>query len=827
MLSPGDKAVVERDSALPGLRVVLDRELFVEELRRRLPPDVALHGARTTYVRYKPGTNCLVGFELQTGLGAVDVTAAAYRAAEEEKFRKHLRRAVAPSVLGAGAVAIEDSMVLVLLFPNDRRLPSLAKLIDARTRAHYLERLMPVHPRLWSGEVRKLAYKPMRRFVGQLVVDGVPRAVIRIHGKSGFDGAAATARTLHSSGPLHLPQTLGVSGGYRAIAKEWLPGRPLWSMLGAAPAAPAAGSTIDEDRTLRRVGAALAHLHAQRVSPGAMPKRLPAAEAERLRSAAEAVGSVCPALRGRALAVATRIGKRLAAVYPKRPRPIHGDFYADQVLLDLDSPDRVGVVDLDEATLGDPVSDVGNFIAHLLSHTLRGRLDPDRTGAFRTAFLEGYQAAQPSSKPLRARVIDLHTAAGLVLLAPHIFRRREPDWAGRTEALIERCEAMVGLGDGHRATAEPPITVTDPFDVPADPTMTFTRRALDPKRMRGELRRCLASLAGPGRQVRLCSIRVVRHKIGLRCLIEYQLDLEPIARGNGADTAAPSERERVVVIGKIRAKGTDETTFRVTESLSSGPFRPDSPDGYSVAPALGILPDLRIWFQRKVRGVPAAQLVARPGGVELVRRIAELSCKLHAHPVPTHRRHCMADELRILHQRLGAFAAAEPRLSGRVARLLALCDRVGNATAPPSQVRGIHRDFYADQVLVDEADAHRLYLLDLDLYCHGDPALDAGNFIAHLTEQALRTLGDPAALAEHERAMEDRFVELSGEAVRPAVRAYAALTLARHVYISSKIHDRRAFIDRLIDLAEERLARAAADLGAPPHRSLSVPAVTA
>jgi aminoglycoside phosphotransferase (APT) family kinase protein len=128
---------------------------------------------------------------------------------------------------------------------------------------------------------------------------------------------------------------------------------------------------------------------------------------------------------------------------------------------------------------------------------------------------------------------------------------------------------------------------------------------------------------------------------------------------------------------------------------------------------------------------------------------------------------------------------------------------VRRAGAVPEPVEcGIHRDFYADQVIVD---GERLYLIDFDLYCVGDPALDIGNFLGHITEQSLRTRGDPAALAECERVMEERFVELSGERVRPAVHAYAALTLARHVYLSTRFPDRRPLTGALLDLCEERL----------------------
>jgi Ser/Thr protein kinase RdoA (MazF antagonist) len=161
----------------------------------------------------------------------------------------------------------------------------------------------------------------------------------------------------------------------------------------------------------------------------------------------------------------------------------------------------------------------------------------------------------------------------------------------------------------------------------------------------------------------------------------------------------------------------------------------------------------------------------------------------------------MADELRILQERLPEVARRKPRWERRIGRVLEACDRL-SARTPELEPRGIHRDFYADQVIVGE---DRIHLIDFDLYCKGDPALDIGNFLGHLTEQSLRTFGDPGALAHVEAALEEHFVELSGEAARPAVRAYADLTLARHIHLSTLFPERRAFTGDLLELCEERL----------------------
>ena len=115
----------------------------------------------------------------------------------------------------------------------------------------------------------------------------------------------------------------------------------------------------------------------------------------------------------------------------------------------------------------------------------------------------------------------------------------------------------------------------------------------------------------------------------------------------------------------------------------------------------------------------------------------------------------------------------------------------------------IHRDFYHDQVIIDGS---RVYLLDLDLFAMGDPALDMGNFIGHLDEYALRKLGSADALAEQRKEIIDRYVQMAGEELRPRIHIYSLLTLARHVYISTLFADRTSFIERILSHCEERIA---------------------
>jgi aminoglycoside phosphotransferase (APT) family kinase protein len=307
----------------------------------------------------------------------------------------------------------------------------------------------------------------------------------------------------------------------------------------------------------------------------------------------------------------------------------------------------------------------------------------------------------------------------------------------------------------------------------ADPKMPFLREALDPAAATRALREAL------GGEVRLREVRLLRHKPGRRALVEYGL-----VTGE-------------TLLGKVRAKGLDRRSYEVQRELWEA--------GFPVPEPLGTVPALRMWLQRKLPGVPVAELLAEPGGTGLAADIAELIHRLHATGVqPRRRPHTMREELRILHERLPRVAESRPGWRPRIERLLRGCDRLG-AALPEPRPASIHRDFYADQVL---AARKELYLLDLDLYCAGDPGLDVGNFVAHVTDWSLRALGDPAALRDREEALVERFVELSGERVLPAVRAYAALTLARHVHISTLFPQRRPFTGRILELAEEQVRSA-------------------
>jgi tRNA A-37 threonylcarbamoyl transferase component Bud32 len=333
------------------------------------------------------------------------------------------------------------------------------------------------------------------------------------------------------------------------------------------------------------------------------------------------------------------------------------------------------------------------------------------------------------------------------------------------------------------------VAVNDPFGIRTDVKLRCWAAALDQAEAERELRRVCNC-----QSLRVTAIRVSHLKPSRRCLVEYDIDAEP----DGPTT----------LVGKIRARGADVATFDLMQKLRGAGFNELSPDGVSVPEPIGIVPAFGMWLQRKVAGVSASKALNRDGDKALARRIADAIHKLHRTELPISRCHTPADELGILNEMLADLVRMHPNWHRRIARLRDSCEELA-ADIQTGVSTVIHRDFYPAQVIVNE---DRLYLLDFDLCCTGDPALDAGNFVAHLTEQSVRSYSDPACLSELEMVFADRFIELSGEHLRPRLGVYAILTLVRHVALSVRLPERRPWTPRLLELCERKLTERSTNL---------------
>ncbi len=758
MLSPDDARIVAREPEIPGMRLVLDREALGETLARAVP-SVRLEALEIQYVRYKPGANCLAAGVLRVEGSPVWVACKAHRSRSVEKLAKPLQKPGVPGPLGPGRVVLRDQALVVSVFPNDGKVRGPARL----TRDDGWRRLLRaagIHEHRSRASVHLLRYNPERRAISRLEWDGRDTAVLRSYRDGDFRRTLGVMATLERLNNPLIPRRLGWISGAATIALQWMPGEPLQRRMNAGLAS--AGE-------LRTIADALAALHA--LDGAGLSRRDGPGDAARLLALADDLAAIVPSQAARGRDLAARLGAWLAS-QDSGQTVLHGDLHAGQIAV---SPAGVGLLDFDEACAGDPAFDLANLRAHLEADVAAGRLRRHDAEEATGILLDEYASA--SGHPIPP-TLDRLTACALVRLAPHPFRQRREGWADQIAALIDAADRLSATPDAVRI--RPPAVCQGTGVFRRDRALAFLRSAVDPVAAVEPLRAALAAVL-PAAPLRIRQIEVLHHKPGRRAVLGYDLEA-------GSVTLA--------LIGKLRAKGVDRTTHALLSRLRA--LGLDGRDGVAVPEPLGLVPEFHMSLTRRIQGRNLLTALERPGAGTLASRVADALVRLHADAVPVPRqRHALEDELGILDRRLVRLADTRTDLAPRLRAVSAACHDLA-ARIPAHRETGVHRDFHPGQVLVAFGQVH---LLDFDLYCPGDPALDAGNFVAHLEEHALRVHGRVEAMATPARAFVARYCAATGTPPS-VVRAYAALSLARLVQIASERPGRAHAIEVLLSHVE-------------------------
>jgi len=299
-LGAADRAVVAGDPAVPALADLLDPAALAGRLGRATgAPGVVTR----PYLRYKPGTSCLLAARWLPDAGAPrDLLVRAYAAHALPKLDKALKHARPGEVV----LVDRDAGLVVTDWAADRDLPG-ARLLTAAG----------------PGAARLLRHNPERRAVLHLEsgVGGLPvaaraedgEALVRLVRPSAVERALAGYGLLAASG-VRAPRVVAQDARLGVVVTQWVAGEPL-DVLDAA-------GTLDEGG-LGDVGAAVAALHAS--SPAATG----------------------PVGVGRAGAV-----------------PVHGDLSLDQLVRGPSG--ALWLVDGDAARWGAAEDDLGSLAASLV-----------------------------------------------------------------------------------------------------------------------------------------------------------------------------------------------------------------------------------------------------------------------------------------------------------------------------------------------------------------------------------------------------------------------------------------------------------------------------
>lgn len=711
-----------------GLDRLLSGSAVAEALKGPLE-GLRVESCRPSYARYKPGTSCLVEYELtlqEPGAAAFTVSAHARLFASGRARALATRRSLGrlsaraarhhagpPASRSFYAEAID---ALVALFPVDRELPGLVRASAPRKVTRDLG--LPDGRSVRAAEL--VRYKPGRKALFRYRLEGAHERVLygKVYAGGQARGRRALAEAFLEAGVTTPPVVADVPALELVVQAE-ARGTRLADLRGSD--AFAGG--------VAQAAAALAALHEAHPVPELA--LVPGGEPAVLAAGGRLLASVLPARRAQVERLVRAISgssERLETL------PIHGDFYDDQVLV---GATEVTLLDLDEARLGDPLVDVGNFLAHL---SREGSLGPARE-----RFLDAYLTL----RPVREERVRLFEAAGLLKLAIEPFRRLRPDWPERVEELIELAAERLATGSRRRSPCP---------TFPHDPKLPQLESLRDPELVARELERELC-----GRPVEIRRIEVVRHKPGRRSTLALDISVAGAVRRVYGKTYASG-----------RAAGVHEVLQRLSEARACG-------EDVELPRAIAYVPALRLALQSGLAGTAGAAAFLA-GDTALARRVAEALHALHNSRVELPRQHTIANELDPLRLRVEQLAEVVPRLARRARSSLALLEEqvVGFADW---RFRPVHRDFYHDQLLVENG---RVGVLDWDDAAMSEPAVDVANILAHLRLLALQHPGSAEAVARSAAALRERYRSLDGELSQALVRSLEAATLVRlaHIHLS-------------------------------------------
>jgi aminoglycoside phosphotransferase (APT) family kinase protein len=418
MINREDLALVKRDAAIPGLACLLDAEQLTHRLR-------SIDGLRSitdlgiSYLRYKPGRNCLARFDCRLAGQTISAYAKAHRHGSETKLEKAAERDEHRQAPFPGRIQFGELLTEVNFFPNDNGLPSIGKIHIPAERDRLLNRIFKDRPDWQGSAFEVLNYKPERRLVILARHPDGRQAVIKFMQSTSFERSKPFHKSLSASPDVRLQRLIGRSKTHFALAFEWI-----------------AGSSLDE--RLRRgdwqsahlAGAALAAFHASRQDKLRVIKRKQWGPS--LLDLAQDLERIAPALGATAQQVASRL-QAWRLRLPLEKTPVHGDFNPEQVII---SNKGTALIDCDRAHRGRAADDLGSFIARLELDAMEGRISGEAAERAGMEFVSAYRAAGGNG---RQTELETCTAFALARLMHRPFRHRHPDWLEVTRSALQRC----------------------------------------------------------------------------------------------------------------------------------------------------------------------------------------------------------------------------------------------------------------------------------------------------------------------------------------------------------------------------------------------------
>ncbi|MFQ5600770.1 MAG: phosphotransferase family protein, partial [Candidatus Krumholzibacteriia bacterium] len=440
-------ADVPRDDLLPGLGTLLDAQQVARILEQHANGSFGqIESCRVFYVRYKPGTNCLIAISVrrveESAGSASEVLLCAKCYTESDYVNAARKLDVHRWVERAGirpVIPLPELRSILYVFPNDSELAGLRLVAHPKRIQRILYESVPSYPQhVWRISDRRLRattvrYKPEKRAVLRIDTRATHRSsgqherlcvYMRTYSDDRGRAIHALMHELHAQfqqrpGPV-LPRPFVYLADQRCLFMEGLEGDPMLELL---------DGSIGED-CVTRVATDLVALH--RCGAASVPGRSAADLLQDARATESTLVQVAPELRDDVQEILRILDTRRPDSRRAAEGFVHGDFHHGQVLV---QSDRVAILDFDRSYVGDPLADVGNFCAHL--RVLQAQKRIADAGGLSEAFVGAYAAAT-GRRPDPAQ-LGFWTVLGLFQLSVRPFRTLESGWMAKTARVLGEC----------------------------------------------------------------------------------------------------------------------------------------------------------------------------------------------------------------------------------------------------------------------------------------------------------------------------------------------------------------------------------------------------
>ena len=208
------------------------------------------------------------------------------------------------------------------------------------------------------------------------------------------------------------------------------------------------------------------------------------------------------------------------------------------------------------------------------------------------------------------------------------------------------------------------------------------------------------------------------HRLGKRCAIRFRYELKD--RETGEHTPGSVFAKMYKRRSPRGAELADTHTLLAGKGFTAG-------SDVRIPALVGYLPEWEMLLTEDVAGASLADL-EREAFSRGVTMAARAIARLHACDHRPEREHATSAETELLEGWVALVGEVFADLRRTTADALEqVRAELASISAAPTSL--VHRDFYEKQVIIDGDDT---ILLDFDTLCTADPAIDLGNFIAHI-----------------------------------------------------------------------------------------------